>query len=275
MQKPGARSARVTTSARHNDGRGGGNHGDGGARGTKPNKHLRQPTRSHKQREPHRTSSATKTRGIDSQHHPVSNFQPPSLRQRRKRQEEIARENARMEQRLKVIREATPRKAWAERAILVGRGCGGGSRHRPPSYRQQNRRRRGSEEQPHAQLHGTRGQARESIAEAKEAGSAAREDAALLHAAVVNRERTRAIAVETPVCSDNLKTCSGGRHGANQDARPAVFTGQGEEGWRELYKHRQALALAVETAAGEVASVRAQVEALRAKALCTEANARR
>ena len=169
-------------------------------------------------------------------------------RQRLKRQEQIARENERMERRLKVIREANnPNPSFGGPRRSSGPG-GVGRCGRPGDAdragREQRRRRRRPQ----------------------------------WDAAVIPGERHRIVDGEQgggcrPGSGGDAERRRGDAGMSHNDSNTPE--GKREAGWRELYHEREALASAVETAAAGVAETRAEVEALRAKALCTEANARR
>lgn len=162
-----------------------------------------------------------------------------------KRQREIARENERMERRLKAIREAAPRHNAAldktiaakaqERRIFEGRN---------------NRQRRGRDEGQTTAPRGmsNRGPTREGLPETAEAHR----------------------------CDRGLHVFYGI---PGKGAAPEPLNGKAkkEEEVRRgaLYKRRKALALATEKAATEAAEVRARVDGLRIKTSWTEMNARR
>ncbi|CAN0094306.1 unnamed protein product, partial [Ectocarpus sp. 6 AP-2014] len=183
------------------------------------------------------------------------------LRRRVKRQECIARENERMERRLKVIREAAPNPREPRCYERVGRapcvpqgagaagGAGVGFTEQP---RHRRRRRQRSDGTVVGGLHGEAPPHAAGVRSTVESGS--------------NRRR-----VGHPVvagCWDSTTPSAGGGEAAAAGKKETA-------GWRELYDEREALASAVEAAAAEAAAVRARVEALRAKTLWTEANARR
>lgn len=170
-------------------------------------------------------------------------------RQRLKRQEEIARENMRMERRLKVIREANPGHHHAGGPRRASAPSGFGGKHGGRAGDDAGRPRQGQ------RRHRRRLQ----------------RDGAILAGGSVHHP---AIGGREEACHPD----GGGGGGAGANAanygNNAAEAGR-EAGWRELYRRREALASAVERAAAGVAETRAEVEALRAKTLCTEANARR
>ncbi|CAM9350623.1 unnamed protein product, partial [Ectocarpus sp. 12 AP-2014] len=182
------------------------------------------------------------------------------LRRRVKRQECIARENERMERRLKVIREAAPNPREPRCYERVGRapcvprgggatgGAGVGFTEQP---RHRRRRRQRSDGPIVGGLHGDAPPHAAGVRSTVESGN--------------NRRRGG-----HPVAAgswDNTTPSAGGGEAAAAGKKETAE-------WRELYDEREALASAVEAAAAEAAAVRARVEALRAKTLWTEANAR-
>ncbi len=179
-------------------------------------------------------------------------------RQRLKRQEEIERENARMERRLKVIREANPgHYANGPRRVsapgVFGRRCSGGvgdDAGRPS--REQRRHHCLRPQRDGAILAGGR---RYPVGGGRE-------------------EAHRPGSISGGGCGgDGQQRHGPGAKFANNGGH--ANKGEREAEWRELYRRREALASAVKREAAGVAGRRAQVEALRAKTLCTEANARR
>ncbi|CAM9439537.1 unnamed protein product, partial [Ectocarpus sp. 12 AP-2014] len=183
------------------------------------------------------------------------------LRRRVKRQECIARENERMERRLKVIREAAPNPREPRCYERVGRascvprgggaagGAGVGVTEQP---RHRCRRRQRSDEPVAGGLHGDAPPHAADVRSTVESGN--------------NRRREGHPVAAS--CWDSTTPSAGGGEAAAAGKKETA-------GWQKLYDEREALASAVEAAAAEAAAVRARVEALRAKTLWTEANARR
>ncbi|CAM9124829.1 unnamed protein product, partial [Ectocarpus sp. 8 AP-2014] len=183
------------------------------------------------------------------------------LRRRVKQQECIARENERMERRLKVIREAAPNPREPRCYERVGRapcvprgggaagGAGVGFMEQP---RHRRRRRKRSDGTVVGGLHGEAPPHAPGVRSTVESG---------------NNRRRGGHPVAAGCWDSNTPSAGGGEAAAAGKKETA--------GWRELYDEREALASAVEAAAAGAAAVRARVEALRAKTLWTEANARR
>lgn len=216
-------------------------------------------------------------------------YQSPALRRRLKQQEEIARENERIERRLKVIREADPQKGWARRVLEVGGGGRGGGGYRVG--------RRGPSHVPHSREHqrhredggGKKQQLGRGVLdrvpaafvdESKRKSSLpARKGTEGNSRMLVDRNSSRVAGVVEPA-PRNINALSNRSEGTGRKQVGILVEGvEGQDnqpfGWRDLYLKRQVLALTVETEATEVAGRREQLEALRAKTLWTEANARR
>lgn len=103
-----------------------------------------QPTNIHRQTGSSKTpASAAKSRG--ARNPSLLSVSTPGVRQRQKRQEEISRENERMERRLKIIREAAPprRDTRRETARKAARSRAGGDPSCPLPEHEQRRRGRG------------------------------------------------------------------------------------------------------------------------------------
>ncbi|CAM9281318.1 unnamed protein product, partial [Ectocarpus sp. 13 AM-2016] len=183
------------------------------------------------------------------------------LRRRVKRQECIARENERMERRLKVIREAAPNPREPRcykrvgRAPCVPRGgdaAGSASVGVTEQPLQCRRRRQRSVGRVAGGLHGDAPPHHAGVRSTVESGN--------------NRRRGGHPVAAS--CWDSTTPLEGGGEAAAAGKKETA-------GWQKLNDEREALASAVEAAAAEAAAVRARVEALRAKTLWTEANARR
>eukprot|EP00752_Nemacystus_decipiens_P005394 g4890.t1 len=195
-------------------------------------------------------------------------------RQRRERQEQIARENERMERRLKHIREAAPN-AHAphhhhspEKAPVSGGGGAGAPRagreqgHRP--------RRRVQEQAPRPDI-GLNSRAARAAAAAAAANAWDITPPPGLGGGCDGHRGDKGEGRHGRVVSTDSKKNSNSNGNGN---RKSAAEGQREAEWREVYREREALAAEAERAAAETASLRSRVEALRAKTLWTEANAR-
>lgn len=208
----------------------------------------------------------------------------PSSLQRRRRQEEIAHENERLNRRLRDIAEAR-----------VSRDKTGGGRRRqntkPLSSKHEQGRRRPQQQRekrgrkthqhqvgspyPYAQdvsgLEGERGKS-DSSANLTSMHSGSIHSSRLAEGPEDSTRSKAEADTDIPMVANiQLEQRSyKEKHGRSEIRK------DGPEGvWRELYKERDALALEVEAAAREMSGVRSRVETLRAKTLWTEANARR
>ena len=174
---------------------------------------------------------------------------------RARRQQEITRENERMEHRLRAIREAAPRKHLVKsRVTNLGRKV----------------KRRLVDERDRRQ-----GRSRE-----------VRQTATVRHVEITRIGIAEKASDPRRRRSDHSKDLESGKSRpgvlrTHQGISEAASAAEHEKGkvekarWRDLYNKREALALETDTTAAEVAEVRARVEAFRARTLWTEANARR
>lgn len=219
--------------------------------------------------------------------------EPPRQRQRRQKQQEIARENERMGRRLKEISSRLGEKTGrGSRPRRSGNRVAGASRVSKEHAASREERgvklsRRGGNEE-----HSCRNEQRKWCPlEEVEAPSSPREGAdtsSPRDRPDVVRGRYNApgsVGVEVVrgrIRYHTMRAPHGGTKESSNDvprtdtvAINARRKRHPEAGWGELYREREALAEDVAMAAQEAAQVRSRVEALRAKTLCTEGNARR
>lgn len=205
-----------------------------------------------------------------------------SLRQRQRRQEQIARENRRIDERIKDILEANLHRGG--HGYTRRRGRGG---HRVPGARSRNCNP--SVPSKCGQQHigqMPRDEPRESCnhrQRRRDACCHGNQDSRISERCndnagqdIGNESKYRA------KLGGNGKVHNGVRdHQHEEDTHPRTRRRDAEhkrnagDGWRELYKKREALALAVEVAAENTARARLRIETLRAKTMWIEANARR